>query len=290
MDGTGEAGIIYGVDGTGTPKTISDGFDVTLQTSNEFNAFGRSEAVEFMPIPDVDGDGIRDLILAQANFANENVFFLKSAMLGTPSATPIDLDNLDLATQGFKLRGRLLKSVVAGQDYDGDGIPTLLFFDGVNDVELIDGDDFAALDPEDTSGVSESAFLTRAGGQFSNFGAMIEDLDGDGNQEFMGVSRFRSAVYVIDGEVILNALNAPGTTTTLPQEDEFDIDLSNFFGSDADVTFTPVQLEAGDQFVVAWASDRNPSIETDPGRLIFFDAGVVRDAFSSGATGVTITP
>jgi hypothetical protein len=119
---------------------------------------------------------------------------------------------------------------------------------------------------------------------------MVEDMNGDGKQEFLGVSRFRSAVYVIDGQIIEDTLNNSGNITTLPQEDEFDIDLSNFFGSDRDVTFTPDFLEATDQFVVAWASERNPQIETDPGRLIFFDAGVVRDAFNSSATGVTILP
>lgn len=291
-DGSGEAGIIYGVDGTGTPKTIADGFDVTFNFRNEFNGFVRAETADFLPIPDVDGDGVADLILRQRNFSDNNLFFLKSAALGTASTTSVDLDALDLATQGFRLRDHEFGTVVAGQDYDGDGIQTLLFFDGVNDVFMIDGDEFAAIDPDTNTRLfgSSSATLTRQGGQGSSFGAMVEDMNGDGKQEFLGVSRFRSAVYVIDGQIIEDTLNNSGMITELPQEDEFDIDLSNFFGSDRDVTFTPAYLDGTDQFVVAWASDNNPQVETDPGRMIFFDAGVVRDAFSSGATGVTIIP
>ncbi len=291
-DGTGEAGIIFGVDGTGTPKTIANGFDVTFNFGGEFSGAIRAETADFLPIPDIDGDGVADIILRQRNFSNNNLFFLKSAVLGTASATPINLDALNLATQGFRLRNHEFGTVVAGQDYDNDGVPTLMFFDGVNDVFFIDGDDFAEIDPDTNTRLfgSVSGTLTREGGQGSSFGAMVEDMNGDGKQEFLGVSRFRSAVYVIDGQIIEDTLNNSGNITTLPQEDEFDIDLSNFFGSDRDVTFTPDFLEATDQFVVAWASERNPQIETDPGRLIFFDAGVVRDAFNSSATGVTILP
>ncbi len=289
-DGVGEAGIIYGVDTSGSPKTIANGFDITFQGSSEFGAFNRREVSELLPIPDIDGDGVGDLIISQRNFSNESIYFLKSGALATASTTIIDLDNLDLATQGFKVRGTSIDTVSPGQDYDGDGIPTLLFFDGRNDIHIIDGDEFAAINPATSTRYfgNNSSILTRSGGQGSSFGAMVDDMNGDGNQEFLGVSRWRGAVYVIDGTVILDTLNNPGTVNTLPQDGEFDIDLSAFFASNSDVAYTPVHLQNLDLFVLGWATDSNPQTETDPGRIVFFDAGVVREAFSSGATGVTI--
>jgi len=293
-DGIGEIGIIFGADDTGLPKTIANGFDITFQSANSFSfPSDREFAPRIIPLPDLDGDGTGDLVISTTGGGGGSYFFLKSAVLGTASATPVDLDNLDLATQGYKDGLRSIGTISVGQDYDGDGVPTLLIFGAsTNNVTLVDGDDFAVHDPNNSNrGFSEnSGTLTREGGQFGSFGVMVDDMNGDGNREMLAVSRFRGAVSVIDGQLLVDTLNNTSSATTLLQADEFDIDISNFFGSDQDVTYTPVHLQGPDLIAVPWASDRNPHVETDPGSIAIFSAGAVRDAFASGATGVTIIP
>ncbi len=292
-DGIGEAGIIFGVDDSGLPKTIASGFDVTFHSSDNFGLSDRDFAPRMIPVPDLDGDGIGDLVISTNSSGGGEYFFLKSAVLGTASATPIDLDNLDLDTQGYKDRLRSMGSISVGQDYDNDGSPTLLIFGASrNNVILVDGHEFAAHDPNNSNqGFGEnSRVLTREGGQFGSFGVMVDDMNGDGNRELLAVSRFRGAVSVIDGQLLVDTVNNTSSTTTFLQADEFDIDLRNFFGSDQDVTDTPIFLQGADLIAVPWASNRNPTVETDPGSIAIFSAGVVREAFASGATGVTIVP
>ena len=289
IDGTdniGRAGIIFGRIRPADGSTIAADLDVTFETSSEFftQGFGNPEPMIQM-ISDVDGDGLSDMIISQPNFGNENVFYLKSAALGTASATAIDLDNLNLNTQGFKLRNHTLRSLTEGPDYDADGIPTLLFFADTNELIAIDGDDFAASDPENLQRLYGDTSSTLTASQFMGDGVMVSDLNDDGFPELLGTSRFRQAVQVLDGSVLKNAVvDNPGSYND--GVSVFEVDLINFVAGNFDLTDAPLYLPNQGLYVAAYGSSNQTVI--DSGTVVVFKESDVKDAYLSGATGLTL--
>lgn len=290
-DGTqsfGTAGIVFGRASNGGVQNITTGLDITFQSTSAFlsqNTGNGARAVKM--ISDIDGDGKRDMILTFQPFGTSKLVFLKSAALATASSTPIQIESLDLATQGFSLSGHALFDVVEGQDFDSDGFSTLYFFDtDFSSIFAIDGNAFAAIDPATNQRLygNDSVGISRAGGQFIRNGVAIGDLDVDGFTELMGPSRFRQSAQIISGANLLAALNQPGANIEVPV---FEVVLTNFVSGTFDVSDSPVYLKSQMKFAVPFITTN--SGDPDSGKLILFNESDVTTAFTNGSTELLLT-
>lgn len=230
-------GIVFGriaTDQADQSRTLSPNVVLNLHPNN-FS--GVSAGINVHRVPDIDGDGIEEIVIddrvasaidtTTGGQVAEGVYTFIYSQTINSSTGPIDVWDLDPG-QGFQLytpfgiggTSETTSAVTMGSDYDGDGSASVIipFYAG---VLVIDTDELAALSsitdvttlPGYMSFENDSLFSAAA----------IGDLDNDGHDEIM----FRRGI--ISGQAIVDAL-ASGSGDLI-QENAVSFDFGNIGGS-----------------------------------------------------------
>jgi len=243
--------------------TLEDGFSIFFADS----------------VPDIDGDGERELWIVGTTFLERATYLLKSAALTNLGVSMLDLDNL-AASDGVKL-GALFGVPTVLEDYDGDGVPSFLIAgDGFTYVG--DGSELAALTAADQNfgtgvGVPELALSSQG---FSTIG----DVDGDGLSEVISTPENSGLATVIRGSALRDReLGLATGEFTAAEFIQIDLRLVNPYGQFE--TDRPVYLPGLDQIAFGFSSRDQAFNE---GVIIVIDASGIGPALQAGETVIEV--
>ena len=280
-------GIIFGETLAMNPATVRDGtLDVSF-TTTRINQFWRDSFIEHLVLtarllPDADGDGHGELVIAATGYDKENSFwYLRTGALTQDAVINLDALSTD---QGYLNEYLEVASITETSDYDGDGIGTIILGNS-RELCAIDGDDLSVgLNPLIGGPVCgpNSYRITRSSVLIGGKATDIGDLDGDGLNEIVTVS-------YDDATVISGAMLAEGQTVNVTGRDDIvTIDLRSFTPSQPRQA-VPVYLEGANLIVFGiWNGNLNQYTPGEAGRVVIVDRNEVARAFNGLETELLV--